>query len=81
MEHYGWQCATEFFPARYGLPGMHATEDIMTGTLEGAQAQTVLAVDISELDTKLVTAKEGNKLYGIVYNNTSGIGSLVNNLY
>ena len=31
---------------------MRATEYIMTGTLEGAQA-----VDISELDTKLVTAK------------------------
>ena len=52
---------------------MHATEDVMTGTLEGAQAQTVLAVDISELDTKLVTAKEGNKLYCIVYNHTSGM--------
>ena len=54
------------FPARYGLPGMR--EYIMTGTLEGAQA-----VGISELDTKLVTAKEGNKLYGIVHNNTSGM--------
>ncbi|KAL0027879.1 hypothetical protein WJX77_012618 [Trebouxia sp. C0004] len=35
-------------------------------------AETVLAVDVSELDTKLVTAKEGDKLYGIVYKNTSG---------
>ena len=28
----------ELFPARYGLPGMRATEYIMTGTLEGTQA-------------------------------------------
>ena len=31
------------------------------------------AVDISELDTKLVTAVDGGKLYGMVYSNTSGL--------
>ena len=31
------------------------------------------AVDISELDTKLVTAVDGSKLYGMEYSNTSGL--------
>ena len=31
-----------------------------------SQAVKVMAVDISELDTKLVTAKEGSKLFGMV---------------
>ncbi|DBB03152.1 TPA: hypothetical protein ACH3X1_013321 [Trebouxia sp. C0004] len=63
------------YPARYGLPNMRSTEDIMTAKFQhqDAHVQTVLAVDVSELDTKLVTAKEGNKLYGIVYKNTSGM--------
>ena len=39
----------------------------------GRQAQTVLAVDISELDTKLVSVKEGTKRYGNLYQNTSGM--------
>ncbi len=63
----------KLYPATYGLPDMRSVEDIMTATLQGRQAQTVLAVDISEFDTKLVTAKEGNKLYGLVYKNTSGM--------
>ena len=33
---------------------MRATEDSMTATAEGVQAQTVLAVDISKLDTSLL---------------------------
>jgi len=35
--------------------------------------QQVLAVDILELDTKLVTAMAGNKLFGLVYKNMSGM--------
>lgn len=62
------------YPARYGLPGTHATEDTVTATLH-RQDPDMLAVDMSELHTKLVTAKEGSKLYGRVYHNynTSGI--------
>lgn len=45
----------------------------MTATLQGWQAQTVLAVDISELDTKLVTAEEGRRLHGFVYKKTVGM--------
>ncbi|DBA87963.1 TPA: hypothetical protein ACH3X1_004948 [Trebouxia sp. C0004] len=63
----------KLYPARYGLPDMRSTEDIMTAKFQSQNAQTVLAVDVSELDTKLVTAKEGDKLYGIVYKNTSGM--------
>jgi len=44
----------------------------MTASLS-SRTQQVLAVDISELDTKLVTATEGNKLFGLVYMNTSGM--------
>jgi len=54
-------------PARYGT-----AEDVMTASLS-SRTQQVLAVDISELDTKLVTATEGNKLFGLVYKNTSGM--------
>ena len=57
----------KLYPARYGC-----SEDIMTASLS-SQAQQVLAVDISELDTKLVTGKEGSKLFGLVYKNTSGM--------
>ncbi len=44
----------------------------MTASLS-SRTQQVLAVDISELDTKLVTATEGNKLFGLVYKNASGM--------
>ena len=54
----------KLYPAKYGIPGMRATEDIMTASLNNQAALEVLAVDISELDTKLVTAKEDSKLYG-----------------
>ncbi len=37
------------------------------------RTQQVLAVVILELDTKLVTAMAGNKLFGLVYKNTSGM--------
>ncbi len=37
----------------------------MTASLSTC-TQPVLAVDISELDTELVTAAEGNKLSGLV---------------
>jgi len=57
----------KLYPARYGR-----AEDVMTASLS-SRTQQVLAVDISELDTKLVTATEGNKLFGLVYMNTSGM--------
>jgi len=63
----------KLYAASYGLPNMRATEDIMTASVQGTQPESVLAVDISSLDTKLVTAKEGNKLFGLVYRNTSGM--------
>ncbi len=37
----------------------------MTASLS-SHTQQVLAVDISKLDTKLVTAMEGTKLFGLV---------------
>ncbi len=40
------------------------------------RTQQVLAVDILELDTKLVTAMAGNKLFGLVYKNMSGMADL-----
>lgn len=45
---------------------MRATKNIMRAAL-GRQDPNMLAVDISELDTKLATAHEGSKLYGLVY--------------
>ena len=54
--------------ARYGR-----NEDVMTASLS-SRTQQVLAVDISELDTKLVTATEGNSLFGLVYKNTRTSG-------
>ena len=59
----------KLYPARYGR-----AEDVMT-TSPSSHIQQVLAVDISELDTKLVTAKEGTKLFGLVYKNTAGMAS------
>ena len=56
----------KLYAASYGLPNMRATEDLMTASVQGAQPESVLAVDISSLDTKLVTAKEGNKRFGLV---------------
>ena len=55
------------------MQGEHASdhEDFIVARLSG-RAET-MAVDISALDTKLVTAKSGNKLYGMVYGNTSGM--------
>lgn len=61
------------FPATYGVPQMRSTQHIMSASLSNKQAHQTLAVDISELDTKLVTAQTNNKLYGIVYGNTSGM--------
>ncbi len=46
-------------------------EDVMTASLSSC-IQQVLAVDVSELDTKLVTATGGMKLFGLVYKKTSG---------
>jgi len=57
----------ELYPARYGR-----AEDVMTASLS-SRTQLVSAVDISELDTKLVTATERNKLFGLVYKNLSGM--------
>ncbi|DBB00752.1 TPA: hypothetical protein ACH3X1_000685 [Trebouxia sp. C0004] len=47
-----------------------SSTDIMSASLNTPKT---LAVEVSELDTKLVTAKEGNTLYGMVYSNTSGM--------
>ena len=61
------------YPAKYGIPGMHATQNIMTASLNNQAALEIVAADISELDTKIVTAKEDSKLYGMVFCNTSGM--------
>ena len=54
-------------PAKYGR-----VEDVMTASLS-SRTQQVLAGDTSELDTKVVTATEGTKLFGLVYKKTSGM--------
>ena len=41
--------------------------------ISNATAMEVLAAGVSELDTKLVTAKHDNKIYAMVYGNTSGM--------
>ena len=46
--------------------------ELKTASLS-SRTQQVLAIDISEMDTKLVTATEGNKLFGLVCKNTSGM--------
>jgi hypothetical protein len=38
-----------------------------------SRTRQVLAVDILELDTKLVTAMAENKLIGLMFKNTSGM--------
>ncbi|DBA87692.1 TPA: hypothetical protein ACH3X1_004699 [Trebouxia sp. C0004] len=50
------------YAARY----RSSSTDIMSASLNTPKT---LAVEVSELDTKLVTAKEGNTLYGMVYSN------------
>ena len=46
----------------------------MTATFKDDEhALETRAVDISELDTKLVTAVDGGLLCGMVYSNTSGL--------
>ena len=57
------------FSKWYGLPDMCATEDIVPATL-GRQDPDVLAADILELDSKLVAARDGSKLYGLGYSST-----------
>ncbi len=57
----------KLYPARYSI-----AEDVVTASLS-SRMQQVLAVDISDLDTKLVTATERTKLFGLVYKNTSGM--------
>ena len=44
----------------------------MTAGLSSRTRQ-VLAVDILELDTKLVTAMAENKLFGLMFKDTSGM--------
>ena len=63
----------KLWQAKPAMQGEHASdhEDFIVARLSG-RAET-MAVDISALDTKLVTAKSGNKLYGMVYGNTSGM--------
>ncbi len=58
----------KLIPAKYG----HC-EDILTVKLASSMQQ-VLAMDIAELDTKLVTAVDNNRLFGLVYTNSSGMG-------
>ncbi len=55
----------KLYPTRY-----NRAEDIMTASLS-SRTQQILVVDISELDIKLATAKQG--MFGLVYNNTSGM--------
>ncbi len=57
----------KLYSARYGRG-----EGVMPASLS-SRTQQVLAVDISELDTKLVTATEGTKLFGLVYKNKTGM--------
>ena len=58
----------ELYGASYGLPGMRASEDIMTASLQSSQPRPVLAcVGVSTLDTELATAKADKVLYGFVY--------------
>ncbi len=54
------------------MPCYGRAEDVTTASLS-SRTEPVLAVCISELDTKLVTVTEGNKLFGLVYMNTSGM--------
>ena len=63
----------KLYPAVYGLLGMPSSTEILSAAIRRSQPHKVLAVDISQLDTKLVTAKEGNNLFGILYHNTSGM--------
>ena len=67
---------------------MRATEDIMTANLEGAQAQIVLTIDISDLDTKLARCGHSKRRQAAVWHclqqhlwHGIGLGSMVNNLY
>jgi hypothetical protein len=48
-------------------------EDILTAKLASSKQQ-MLAMDIAELDTKLVTAVQNDRLFGLVYKNTPGMG-------
>ena len=55
---------------------MKPTRDVMVATLSTAgedRVYEVSTVDIAQLDTKLVAAKDSGKLFGIVYRNTSGM--------
>jgi len=55
------------------IPGRSGrAEDVVTAGLS-RRTQQVLAVDILKLDTKLVAAMAGNKLFGLVYKNMSGM--------
>ena len=66
----GRQCTVvcKPYPARYGR-----AENVMTASLS-SRIQQVLVVTTSKLDTKLFTAPEGTKQFGLVYKNTSGMG-------
>ena len=57
----------KLIPAKYG----HC-KDILTVKLASSMQQ-VLAMDIAELDTKLVTAAENDRLFGLVYKTTFGM--------
>ena len=77
----------KLFSPRHGLPGMCAIADIMTAPPEGAQAQTVLAVDVSELDTKLVSHDHSKRRQAAVWHclqphlwHGTSLGSMVNSL-
>ena len=45
----------------------------MNASLQSSQRRSVLAMDMASLDTRLVTAKDDNKLYGLDYHNASGM--------
>ena len=58
----------KLIPAKRG----HCKE-VLVANLASSSQQT-LALDIAELDTKLVTAVGGNPLHGLAHKNTSGMG-------
>ena len=65
----------KLWQARPAMQGEHACdqEDCIVARLSGRAE--VMAVDISALGAKWVTAKAGNKLYGMVYGTTSGMAA------
>ena len=63
-------------PARFALPKMKPSRDAMGASLAPVARIGCMKSQLwtsSEVDTKLVTAKDGGKLFGIIYRNTFGM--------